>query len=152
MTCLNPLRRRAFYSFHHAPDLSWGEVGPLNTHGRCCSGDVAIVDDDPAILDSLKLLLEVTGHTVATFASPADFLQNCTSQPSCLILDHHMPQMSGLELAAWLRTTGTALPVLLITSSPPLAISARAAQLGIEQVLEKPPNEHDLLSFVDRHL
>lgn len=123
----------------------------MNAHRQCCSGGVAIVDDDPAVLDSLKLLLEVTGHSVTAFGSAADFLQNCASRPSCLILDHHMPQISGLELVARLRTTGATVPVLLITGSASLAIGARAAQLGIEQVLEKPPDEHDLLSFVDRH-
>ncbi len=62
-----------------------------------------------------------------------------------------MPGMTGLELAARLHTYGSAIPVLLITGSPSPAIAARAARLGIEKVLEKPPDEDDLLSFVDAH-
>jgi two-component system, LuxR family, response regulator FixJ len=114
-------------------------------------GAVAVVDDDPAVLDSMKFLLEVAGHRVAIYASAAAFLEDCATRPACLILDQHMPQMTGLELAARLRINGTCIPVLLITGSPSPAIVARAAQLGIEKVLEKPPIEDDLLNFVDAH-
>lgn len=114
-------------------------------------GIVAIVDDDPAVLDSLRFLLEVAGYAVATYDSGARFLADTTTHPRCLILDQHMPEMTGLELAARLRGGGAALPVLLITGSPSAAIVARAAQLGIERVLEKPPEETDLLRFVDAY-
>jgi len=112
---------------------------------------VAIIDDDPAVLDSLRFLLEVAGHTVATYASAAAFQADSVTKHACLILDHHMPQMTGLELVARLRAAGTAIPVLLITGSPSPAIVARAEELGIGRVLEKPPSERDLLSFVDAH-
>jgi len=116
-----------------------------------CRAVVAIVDDDPEVLDSLKFLLEVTGHKVAAYASAAAFLEDRETSPTCLILDHHMPHMTGLELVAQLRLEGTDVPVLLITSSPSPAIAARAAQLGVDKVLEKPLDEHDLLRFLDAH-
>ncbi len=112
---------------------------------------VAIVDDDAAVLDSLKLLIELAGHRVHTYVSAAAFLSNGASRPSCLILDHNMPGMNGLELAARLRAEGVDLPILLITGSPSPAIVARAAQLGVEKVLEKPPAEDDLLTFIATH-
>jgi len=112
------------------------------------SGTVAVVDDDPAVLDSLKFLIELAGHPVSTYASAAAFLNDSGSRPACLILDHHMPQMTGLELAARLRGAGAAIPVLLITGSPSPVIRARATELGVEKVLEKPPGEEELLSFV----
>jgi two-component system, LuxR family, response regulator FixJ len=112
-------------------------------------GIIAIVDDDPAVLDSLKFLLEVAGYRVATYPSAARYLADEKVRPSCLILDQHMPEMTGLELAAHLRTDGLTTPVLLITGSPSHAIVARAAQIGIEKVLEKPPEEGDLLHFVE---
>ena len=62
-----------------------------------------------------------------------------------------MPQMTGLELAAHLRDEGVNIPVLLITAQPTAAVIARAAQLGIERVLRKPPTEGDLLKFVKTH-
>lgn len=112
---------------------------------------MAVVDDDPAMLDSLKFLLEISGHRVATYASAAEFLEDRDLRPACVIIDHLMPQMTGLELAARLRSERAALPVLLITGSPSPAIIARAAQLGIEGVLEKPPAEDELLNFVNAH-
>ena len=115
-------------------------------------GIVAIVDDDLAVLDSLKFLLEVVGYQVSTYPSAAAFLGNGATAPACLIIDQHMPGMTGLELAQKLRDNGTSLPILLITGSPSPAIVARAAQLGIVNVLEKPPEETDLLNFVGAYI
>lgn len=115
------------------------------------AGAIAVVDDDPAVLDSLRFLLEVVGHRVKTYASASAYLADHAEPHACLILDHHMPLMTGLELVARLRLWGRAVPVLLITGSPSRAIAARAAELGIERVLEKPPVEDDLLSFVAQH-
>ena len=110
---------------------------------------VAIVDDDAAVRDSLRFLLEVIGHPVQTFASAAEFLKAEEHHLACLILDHHMPEMTGLELAERLRADGSDIPILLITGSPSSAIVARAAELGINRVLEKPPNDEDLLDFIE---
>ena len=115
------------------------------------SGVVGIVDDDPAVRDSLKFLLEVVGYQVSTYASADAFLGN-GPDPACLILDQHMPGMTGLELAQKLRDDGAAIPILLITGSPSPAIVAKAARLGIVNVLEKPPEEADLLNFVGAYL
>ena len=114
-------------------------------------GIVAIVDDDPAILDSLKFLLELFGHKVETYGSAAALLDNLEHLRVCgIILDHHMPQMTGLELVARLRAKNADIPVLLITGSSSPAIAERAAQLGIT-MLEKPPEERDLLAFLSTH-
>ena len=67
---------------------------------------VAVVDDDQAVRDSLRFLLEVIGYTVEIFASAAEFLQANVRHFACLILDHHMPNMTGLELARRLRADG----------------------------------------------
>ena len=60
-----------------------------------------------------------------------------------------MPKMTGLELAAQLRTEGHLLPIMLITGSPSDAIVSRAADLGISRVLDKPPSEEELLDFIE---
>jgi len=109
---------------------------------------VAIVDDDYAVRESLRFLLEVIGYTVEIFASAAEFLQANVRRFACLILDHHMPQMTGLQLAEKLYADGSSIPILLITGSPSPAIVARAAQLDIS-VLEKPPDEDGVLDFIN---
>jgi two-component system response regulator FixJ len=110
---------------------------------------VAVVDDDVSVRDSLRFLLEVIGHPVETFASAAEFLKADLRLIVCLILDHHMPEMTGLELAGRLRADGSGIPILLITGAPSPAITVRAAELGINRVLEKPPTEEDLLDFIN---
>ena len=109
---------------------------------------VAVVDDDLAVRDSLRFLLEVIGYTVEIFASAAEFLQANVRHFACLILDHHMPNMTGLELARRLRADGAVIPILLITGSPSPTIAASAAELGIE-VLDKPPGEEALIDFIN---
>ena len=109
---------------------------------------VAVVDDDQAVRDSLRFLLEVIGYTVEIFASAAEFLQANLRDFACLILDHHMPNMTGLELARRLRADGAVIPILLITGSPSPTISASAAEFDIE-VLDKPPGEEELIHFIN---
>lgn len=118
----------------------------MRTQPEC--GTVAIIDDDAAVLDSLRFLLEVAGCEVTAYASAAAFLADRGARPDCIILDHHMPQMTGLELVAQLRTNGVGARIMLITGSATPAIRARAAELGIAQVMEKPPGEDELVAFI----
>ena len=113
---------------------------------------IAIVDDDTAVLESLRFLFEVIGHPVQAFASAAEFLQSELRHFAALIVDHYMPQMTGLELAERLRADGIAIPILLVTGSPSPTIVARAAKLGINRVLEKPPIEEEVLDFISTFL
>jgi FixJ family two-component response regulator len=110
---------------------------------------VAVVDDDHAVRDSFRFLLEVIGYAVETFASAAEFLKANVQHFACLILDHHMPNMTGLELVERLRSNGSGIPILLLTGSPSPAIVARAVELDIYRVLEKPPSDEDLIDFID---
>jgi two-component system response regulator FixJ len=110
---------------------------------------IAIVDDDDAVRDSLQFLLAVAGHCVEAFASAAEFLKAEMQHFACLILDHHMPHMTGLELAERLREAGVNIPILLVTGSPSPAIVSRATEFGIDRVLEKPLLDEDLFDFVN---
>ncbi|MFL5288425.1 MAG: response regulator transcription factor [Rhodopila sp.] len=109
-----------------------------------------MVDDDDAARESLTFLLTIAGHQVMDFGSGEEFLQcDELDQVLGLILDHHMPRISGLELATRLRAGEWQLPILLITGVLSPAIVARAEELGIEKVLEKPPAEPDIMAFID---
>lgn len=109
---------------------------------------VAIVDDDEGVRTSLSFLLEVMGHPVRAFGSAAEFLQADVRDIACLILDHNMPSITGLRLVERMRKDGMLIPIMLISGSVSPDITAQAAQLGIAKVVEKPPNENELVSFI----
>ena len=111
-------------------------------------GLVAIVDDDDGVRDSLRFLLEIAGHKVETFATADDFLTRDSGNVACLLLDQHVPGMTGLELARRLQEAGAKFPIALITGAPSAAIAARAAQLGITTVLAKPLDGDEVLALV----
>jgi two-component system response regulator FixJ len=112
---------------------------------------IAVVDDDDAVRESLTFLLTVSGHRVDAYRSAADFLERCdVRRVAGLILDHHMPRQTGLELLAQLRRQGLTLPVLLVTGSPTPDIMAQADALGVDRVLEKPVSDAGLMEFLDR--
>jgi two-component system, LuxR family, response regulator FixJ len=112
---------------------------------------VAVIDDDHGVRESPQFLLEIAGHVVEAFASATDFLKAAMHDLACLIVDHHMPEMTGLDLVERLRADGVRIPVLLMTGAPSPAIIARAAGLGVELVIEKPVAEQDLLNFISRN-
>lgn len=111
---------------------------------------VGVVDDDAAVRDSLRFLLEAAGFPVATFYSADQFLAAADADGvACLLLDQHMPQVTGLELLQRLRRAGRDLPVALMTGSPSAQLMRRALELGAVVVLEKPLTEQALFQFVE---
>lgn len=80
------------------------------------SRKVYVVDDDDAVRDSMRVLLESSGLDVRVYSSAQEFLAHvCKSPKGCLLLDLHMPGMSGVELLEALRMQGSRLPVVIIT-------------------------------------
>jgi FixJ family two-component response regulator len=113
---------------------------------------IAIVDDDPAVCDSTRLLLETYGFTVCTYQSGADFLLSKLTF-ACLIVDYHMPGMNGLEFVSELRQRGNSTPtMIMITATTDATVERRAAELGIQQVLKKPLSSQVLVSSIRNQL
>ena len=111
---------------------------------------IAIVDDDVAVLESTRFLLEAAGHVVETFASPCAFLtETAVRRFDCLILDQHMPRLTGLELACRLRARGITMPIMLMTGSLTPDIVTRAGQIHLEKIVEKPASEAALMEFIE---
>ncbi len=112
---------------------------------------VAVVDDDEAVRDSLRFLLETAGFDVDTFASACQFLAASISHPCiCLLVDQHMPNLTGLDLLRRLRESGQMPRVALMTGSPSEELTRQALELGVVAVLEKPLAEASLFGFVGR--
>ena len=110
---------------------------------------IVVVDDDAAVRDSLAFLLETAGYAVESFASgPLCLRAIKPTSVACLVVDQHMPEMTGLEFLAELHHQGIHLPALLITGSPSPDLLARAAALDVRQVLAKPLAEDDLLRLI----
>ena len=112
---------------------------------------VAVVDDDEAVRESLRFLLETAGFLVATFGSADGFLASeSLNNIACVLLDQHMPHVTGLEVLQQLREHLPGMSVALMTGSPAPETTRRALELGAAEVLEKPLAEHALLAFVER--
>lgn len=112
-------------------------------------GTVFIVDDDEAVRDSLKLLLETHGLDVRDYASCEAFVLGYHPQNrQCLVLDQHLPGMTGLELVQLLGRGGPALPIILVTGKGDHALKARAQAAGVLAYLDKPVNADRLLPLI----
>ena len=100
---------------------------------------VFIVDDHPAVLEALALLMESVGLSVKTFSSPRDFLNypKCDG-PCCLVSDIRMPEMSGLELQEEMLEKGNHTPIIFITAHGDIPMSVEAMKRGAADFLEKP--------------
>ncbi len=112
---------------------------------------IFIVDDDPSVCESTRLMLEGVGFDVKTFASAQDFLNvKLQEGPGCLILDVRMPGISGLDLQEKLLSAKTPLPVIFITGHGTVPMSVRAMKAGAVDFLQKPFDEQDLLDAIHR--
>jgi two-component system response regulator FixJ len=110
---------------------------------------IFIVDDDDATRDSLRLLLECEGFEAREFASGRQFLDaGPLGDGDCLILDVHMPGISGLELIESMRRQGILLPVIVISGRFDAATRNRARAAGVFALVDKPYQADEILNLV----
>jgi FixJ family two-component response regulator len=110
---------------------------------------VFVVDDDRSIRDSLSNLLRSAGLNVQTFASAQAFLTSRRPEaPSCLVLDVHLPGLSGLDLQQELAKVQCQIPIIFITGHGDIPMTARAMRAGALEFLTKPCRDDDLLHAV----
>lgn len=107
---------------------------------------VAIVDDDPRILESLEDVLESAGYVARTFPSARSLLSSGLSDVNVLITDIGMPGMDGFELRDLVKEAHPAMPVFLITGRHELADQDRAQ--GVSGFFRKPFDLNVLLAAV----
>ncbi|AFL72909.1 response regulator transcription factor [Thiocystis violascens] len=114
---------------------------------------VFLVDDDPAMRESLVLILELAGYRVRSFASPHDFLEAFSAlEPGCLLLDQRMPEMSGIDLQELLLARGCPLPIIFLSAFGDVPTTVRAIRGGAIDFLEKPTSQDILLQRVEAAL
>jgi two-component system, LuxR family, response regulator FixJ len=112
-------------------------------------GRVVVIDDDEAVLDSLRVLLESEGLEVETFERAGAFLERFESGlPGCLVTDVRMPEMDGLDLLRALSARGPLPPVIVITGHGEVPMAVEAMKLGACDFIEKPFDPYALLASI----
>jgi FixJ family two-component response regulator len=110
---------------------------------------VAVVDDDPSILRSLRSLLLSSGFRAQTFPSAAAFLASGeAAATNCLVLDLSMPGMSGADLVAHLSATSQSVPFVVLTAVADAEEKNRMMQNGAAAFLRKPASGPDLVRAI----
>lgn len=111
---------------------------------------VYLVDDDPALLRSVSLLLRGAGFEVETFDSVEAFLARRSGSAGCAVLDLHMPGAGGLELQEKIAEFDNPLPVIFLTGRGDVSSSVRAMKRGAVDFLTKPVSGEELIAAVRR--
>lgn len=110
---------------------------------------VHIIDDDPAIRDAMKALLESVDIEAATYDRAQAFLDAPESaRPGCLVLDLRIPDMSGLEVQQRCIAHGRPQPIIFLTGYGDIDVSVRAMHQGAAEFLTKPVCNETLLQRV----
>ena len=111
---------------------------------------IAVVDDNSSLLRALERLLSTRPWTTKTFQCGKDFLASLPDGlPDCLIVDLHMPEMSGLELLKILAGKGLKIPTIIITSNIDAATRLHCMSAGVVAYLPKPIHRAELFAAID---
>jgi len=110
---------------------------------------VFVVDDDPAMRDSMRWLIESVGLKVEAFANADSFMEEFSGDvPGCLVLDVRMPGTSGMELLDTLKNRGVQLPIIMISGHGDVPMAVQALKRGAMDFLEKPFRDQELLEQI----
>ncbi|MGB2666928.1 MAG: response regulator transcription factor [Candidatus Acidiferrum sp.] len=114
---------------------------------------VFIIDDDRGMRQSIQDLVESVGLHAESFATGGEFLnRKRTNDPSCLVLDVRLPQMSGLDFQRQLAEAGMQIPIIFVTAHGDVPMSVRALKSGAVEFLTKPFRDQDLLDAIQQAL
>jgi two-component system response regulator FixJ len=114
---------------------------------------IALIEDDEAALESLRLLLEGRGLAVRGFVSAEAFLASLAEErPACVVSDVRLPGLSGLDLQRALKAQDLAVPVILITGHGDIAMAVTAMKEGALDFVEKPYDAEYLMRSIEKAL
>jgi FixJ family two-component response regulator len=117
------------------------------------SSTIFIVDDDEAVRDSLKLLLESHGCRVEDYGTTRDFFRAFRREErQCLVLDHHLPGETGLDFLESRDGAALRLPVILVSGGGDTTLKDRAAKAGARAYFDKPLSDSELVATIFRLL
>jgi len=114
---------------------------------------IAVVDDEAPVRTALGRLLRLADYEVAAFGSGDEFLASLPVRvPACVILDVHMPGISGFAVQAQLRAANCDIPAVFITASDDPGLDAAVLAAGGTLLLRKPFTSDRLLKAVSAAL
>jgi FixJ family two-component response regulator len=114
---------------------------------------VFIIDDDRGMRQAIQDLVESVGLRSESFVTGGEFLKRKrTNDPSCLVLDVRLPQMSGLDFQLQLAEAGVQIPIIFVTAHGDVPMSVRALKSGAVEFLTKPFRDQDLLDAIQQAL
>lgn len=117
---------------------------------RAADAIVFVIDDDPSFRDSVELLIRSAGFKTRAFGAANQFLESQKPDvPACLVLDVHLPGLSGLELQQELGGRGIFAPIIFITGQGNIPMTVRAMKAGAVEFLSKPFRDEDLLNAIN---
>lgn len=113
------------------------------------ASNLYLVDDDPAIRDSLTWLLEAAGVNLISFSCADDFLKQVDiTQPGCVLLDICMPEMTGVELQEQLLRKDNVLSIIFLSGHADVPTASKIFKNGAFDLLEKPVDVGELLQIL----
>ena len=108
---------------------------------------VFIVDDDEAVRDSVRMLIESAGYDTEAFELALAALDRCcTHRPDCILSDVRMPGMDGIEFQEKLEASGIDTPVVIMTGHGDVGLAVRAMKAGAADFIEKPFDDNAILA------
>ncbi len=124
-------------------------------HARGC---IAIIDDDDAIREAVRTLLDMEGYATETYASAPEYVERvargepCFPGPRCILLDVKMPEQTGLELQHTLNALSDTTPLVFMSGGSGAQEAVQALKNGAIDFLVKPFEEETLLAAVSEAL
>jgi FixJ family two-component response regulator len=114
---------------------------------------VFVIDDDGGMRQAIQDLVESVGLRAEVFTTGEEFLlKSRAADPSCLVLDVRLPQMSGLDFQQKLAELGVRIPIIFITAHGDIPMSVKALKSGAVEFLTKPFRDQDLLDAIQQAL
>jgi FixJ family two-component response regulator len=109
---------------------------------------IAIVDDEPSVLRALKRLVEASGLATQIYGSGEEFLNACSEQIACVVLDINMGGMSGIQTRQYMSARQMDIPVIFITAMDTAVVRQEARSAGCSAYLRKPFSGNVLIEAI----
>ncbi|MEM7750718.1 MAG: response regulator [Pseudomonadota bacterium] len=114
------------------------------------NAQIVIVDDDDAVRDSLKVLLETEDYQTQTYSDATTFLAASLNETQCILLDVRLPDGDGIDILQKLVDRGTQARTIIMTGHGDVPMAVKAMRIGASDFVEKPFEPDEMLQAIER--